>query len=393
MITRRSISVPVVSLIVAFSIVFTVPAMSDEPLLAVKHQPIVLGQSCALSGPAQNLGLELRAGLLAAFSKKNDEGGIRGRDILLISRDDGYEPDRAIRNIRSFIEKHNVFMIIGEVGTPTSKAVIPLIEQHEVPFFGPFTGAEFLREPFRKNIINVRGSYYQEMEKLASYLIDEKKISRIACFYQNDSYGLDGLQGIRQALKRRGMKLVSEGTYERNTVAVMGGLRDVHKGNPEAIVLVGAYSACAEFIKLSKVKEEGERIYCSISFVGTESLQKALGRYAENVIVSQVVPNPRDSSLPLIKEYLEAMSKYQHDVPISFTSLEGYIAGKLFSEIATHVQGELTRKNFVDTMESIGRFDLGGLVLSFGEKDHQGLDEIYLTRIMPTIQVIETAVQ
>ncbi len=367
--------------------------MSDEQLLTVNPQPIVLGQSCALSGPAQNLGLELRAGLLAAFSKKNDEGGIRGRDILLISRDDGYEPDRAIKNIRTFIEKHNVFMIIGEVGTPTSKAVIPLIEQHEVPFFGPFTGAEFLREPFRKNVINVRASYYQEMEKLASYLIDEKKISRIACFYQNDSYGLDGLQGIRQALKRRGMKLVSEGTYERNTVAVMGGLRDVHKGNPEAIVLVGAYSACAEFIKLSKVKEGGERIYCSISFVGTESLQKALGRYGENVLVSQVVPNPRDSSLPLIKEYFEAMSKYQHDVPISFTSLEGYIAGKLFSEIATRVQGELTRKNFVDTMESIGRFDLGGLVLRFGEKDHQGLDEIYLTRIMPTIQVIETSVQ
>ena len=229
------------------------------------------------------------------------------------------------------------------------------------------------------------------MEKLASYLIDEQGISRIACFYQNDSYGFAGLQGIKLALQRRDMELVSQGSYERNTVAVMGGLRDIHKGAPQAIVLVGAYSACAEFIKLSKTKEKGDLIYCSISFVGTESLKKALGRYGENVIVSQVVPYPRDTSIPLIEEYVEAMSKYQHDMVTSFTSLEGYIAGKLFAQIASSVEGELTREKFITTMQTIGRFDLGGVVLQFGENDHQGMDEIYLTRIMPTIQLIDTA--
>ncbi len=352
--------------------------------------PIMLGQSCALSGPAKNLGLEMRAGLLAAFSKVNDEGGIGGRDILLISKDDGYEPDRAVKNTTSFIENDQIFMIIGEVGTPTSKAVIPIIEKNKIPFFAPFTGAELLRVPFRKYVINVRASYFQEMEKLASYLIDEQGINRIACFYQNDSYGFAGLQGIKLALQRRNMKLVSQGSYERNTVAVMGGLRDVHKGDPQAIVLVGAYSACAEFIKLSKTKQQGDLIYCSISFVGTESLKKALGRYGENVIVSQVVPYPKDTSIPLIEEYLEAMSKYQRDMVTSFTSLEGYIAGKLFAQIASSVQGELTREKFISTMQTIGRFDLGGVVLQFGENDHQGMDEIYLTRIMPTIQLIST---
>ncbi len=376
-----------VAVIIMFLLIFAVaaPVCGSEPLL--------LGQSCALSGPAKNLGLEMRAGLLAAFAKINDAGGVRGRDVLLISKDDGYEPDRAIKNTLSFIEDQGVFMIIGEVGTPTSKAVVPIIEQHKVPFFAPFTGAELLRVPFRKYVINVRASYFQEMEKLASYLIEEKKISRIACFYQNDSYGYAGLQGIELALRKRGMQLVSKGTYERNTVAVMGGLRDVHKGKPEAIILVGAYSACAEFIKLSKTKVEGKRIYCSISFVGTESLKKALGHYGDDVIVSQVVPYPRDKSLPLIVEYLDAMSKYQHDMPISFTSLEGYIAGKLFGEIAAAVEGDLTRERFIQTMEEIGRFDLGGLVLQFGEDDHQGLDEIYLTRIMPSIQVISTSGQ
>lgn len=351
----------------------------------VRH-PIRLGQSCALTGPAKNLGLELRGGLLAAFSKVNDEGGVNGREIVLLSKDDGYEPDRAIRNTRELITRDRVLMLIGEVGTPTSKAVVPIIEEYEIPFFAPFTGAELLRDPFRKYVINVRASYFQEMERLASYLIEQRNVKRIACFYQNDSYGFAGLRGIERALEKRGMKLVSTGSYERNTVAVMGGLSEIYKGDPEAVVLVGAYSACAEFIKLSKNKVGKDMIYGNISFVGTESLRETLGGYGSEVIVSQVVPRPNDESIPLVREYRRAMSRYQHDVPLSFTSLEGYIAGKLFARIAKAVPGSLSRETFVEAMHRVGRFDLGGLVLQFGPDDHQGLDTIYITKIFPEIE-------
>lgn len=355
-----------------------------------KKSPILVGQSCALTGPAESLGIEMRGGLLAAFSKVNDGGGVHGRDIGLLSLDDGYEPDRAVMNAKYFINKKEIFMLIGHVGTPTSQAVVPLVEQYQIPFFAPFTGAEFLRVPFRRNVINVRASYFQEMEKLVSYLLDTKKLSRIACFYQNDSYGFAGLKGIEIALEKRGMQLVSKGSYERNTVAVMGGLHDISQGKPEAIILVGAYFACAEFIKLSKAKLAGDLLYCNISFVGTESLKKALGRYGDGVIVSQVVPHPQDLSIPLVREYVEAMRKYQHDIPISFVSLEGYIAGKLFAEIVKAVKGELTRESFINTMEEVGSFDLGGVVLQFGPEDHQGMDAIFLTKISPIIQKVES---
>ncbi len=356
---------------------------------AEENTPIILGESCALSGPAENLGLEMRSGLLAAFSKINDSGGVNGREILLISRDDGYEPDRAVRNTLQLIENKHVFMLIGEVGTPTSEAVVPLIEKYKIPFFAPFTGAQFLRVPFRRYVINIRGSYFQEMEKLASYLTKTRKIKRIACFYQNDSFGFAGLQGIKIALKKRGMHLVSTGTYERNTVAVLGGLRDINRAKPEAVVLVGTYSACAEYIKLSKAKIKQNQVFCSISFVGAESLQKALGGYGHNVIVSQVVPFPEDTGIPIVREYIEAMGKYQHDNPISFVSLEGYIAGNLFGRIARAVQGDLTRENFIATMERIGVFDLGGLILHFGPSDHQGSNKIYLTEINSALKKIE----
>lgn len=351
--------------------------------------PILLGQSCALTGPAKNLGLEMRAGLLAAFAKVNDSGGIRGREIVLKSKNDGYEPDKAISNTLDFINIDKAFLLIGEVGTPTSKAVIPIIEKHKIPFFAPFTGAELLRTPFRKYVINVRASYFQEMEKLASHLIDRKGLKKIACFYQNDSYGFSGLQGIEIALKKRGMQLVSTGSYERNTVAVMGGLREIYKARPEAVILVGAYAACAEFIKLSKTKIDDSLIFGNISFVGTESLKESLGAYGSNVIISQVVPLPYDLELPLVKEYTKAMRKYQHDAPLSFTSLEGYIAGKLFTEIALRVTGELTREKFIHTMEQVGTFDLGGIILNFSPTDHQGSDTIILTGIRPSIQKID----
>jgi len=350
--------------------------------------PVILGQSCALSGPAKDLGLEMRSGLLAALAKINDEGGIKGRDVILLSKDDGYEPDRAVKNTLDFINTDEVFMLIGQVGTPTSSAVLPLVEQHHIPFFAPFTGAEFLREPFRKYVINVRASYFQEMEKLASYLIDVKKIKKIACFYQDDSYGQDGLNGIKKALQQRGIDLVSQGSYERNTVAVLRGLTDVMGADPEAVVLVGAYSACAEFIKLGKARTARDILYCNISFVGTESLQTTLGRYTGNVIVSQVVPSPKDTEIELVREYTAAMRKYQHDAPISFTSLEGYIAGKLFSQISSAVPGELQRETFISTMEEIGVFDLGGVILRFSPTDHQGMEDIYLTEFKPAIQKV-----
>jgi ABC-type branched-subunit amino acid transport system substrate-binding protein len=241
------------------------------------HGVLLLGQSCALSGPAKNLGLEMRAGLQAAIAEINDGGGVKGQTLRLHSKDDGYEPDRAVKNTLELIQDDQVFLLIGEVGTPTSKAVIPIIEQYKIPFFAPLTGAELLRTSLTPYVVNIRASYYQEMEALASYFTDSLQLKRISCFYQNDSYGFAGLEGIKRALQKRKLQLISVGTYERNTVAVMGGLLEIFKEKPEAVILVGTYAACAEFIKLSKAKQPGKRIYGSISFVGTESLKNALG--------------------------------------------------------------------------------------------------------------------
>lgn len=362
-----------ISLLFAYGNVFAEEGITPDE--------IILGQSCALTGPAKDLGTNMKAGLEAYFAKVNENGGVKGRKITLISKDDGYEPAQAINNTRELIEQDKVFMLIGEVGTPTSQAAVPIAESAMVPFLGPFTGAEFLRNPFKKYVINVRGSYYQEMEKLAHYLVDNKGLKKIACFYQNDGYGQAGLSGIEIALKKRGLELVATGTYERNTVAVKGGLLKIRKADPEAVVMVGAYKPCAEFIKLAKQVGMTQTIHANISFVGTSSLAKELGEAGEGSIISQVVSFPFGESVPLVKEYHETLKKYSPATESGFVSLEGYMVGKFFAMVVESMEGDLTRENFIQTVQQKGTFDLGGVVLQYGPQDHQGMDKIYLTII------------
>lgn len=342
---------------------------------------IIVGQTCALGGPAQSLGQGMQAGIQAAFAHVNANGGINGRQVRLVSKDDGYEPDQAVANTRALIEQDQVFMLIGGVGTPTAKAIVPIADAAGVPFFGPFTGAEFLRSPFNRNVVNVRGSYFQEMETQAAYLVDKLGYQRIACFYQNDPYGKAGLEGIEKALARRNLTLAATGTYERNTTAVKGGLVAIKGADPQAVVMVGAYQPCAEFIKLAKSIGMTGVTYANISFVGTDALAAALGDAGEGCIISQVVCYPWDASVPLVAEYTASLARHAPTAQPGFVSLEGYMVGKLFCQVAAKCGGNLTRGAFLDVLEATGTYDLGGVTLKFGPQDHQGMDTIYMTVI------------
>ncbi|CAN2041421.1 branched-chain amino acid transport system substrate-binding protein [Candidatus Magnetomoraceae bacterium gMMP-15] len=363
----------------AFFIIFTNVALCAD---GITDTTITLGQSCALSGPAKALGAGMNIGMSAYFSKINAKGGIFGRKIILISRDDGYEPKRAIKNTHELIQKNKVFILIGEVGTPTSQAVVPISERAGVPFFGAFTGADFLRSTAQNSfIVNVRGSYNQEMERIAGYLVDKKKFTRIACFYQNDGYGQAGLKSIIKALKKRNIDIIARGFYERNTMAVKSALLAIRKGTPDAVVMIGSYKPCAVFIKLAKKFGMENAVFCNISFVGTNALINELGMAGEGVIISQVVNFPWDRSLPIVDEYTKDMENSDKKDLIGFVSLEGYIAAKLFCMAAETVGNNLTRKNFLEALYKIKNFNLGGLTLTYGETDNQGMDQVFLTII------------
>lgn len=353
------------------------PAAAEPGVSADK---IVFGQSAAFEGPAAQLGTGMRAGLLAAFAEANADGGVHGRKLELIAYDDGYEPDQAIANTNKLIQEDQVFALIGEVGTPTSKAAQPIATDAGVPFIGPFTGAGFLRDPALDNVVNVRETYAQETEAWIRHLTNDLGYDRIAILYQDDSFGRVGLAGVQAALDKRGLSLVAEGTYKRNTTAVKSALLEIRKADPQAVVMVGAYEPCAAFIKLAK-RIGMDATYVNISFVGSKALAAALGDAGKGVVVTQVVPFPWDSSIPVVAAYQKALKARDAGAEYGFVSLEGYIVGRLAVEALKRVDGAPTRQALMDAVVETGTFDLGGLELTYGPDDNQGLDQVFLTQI------------
>ena len=343
----------------------------------VTDTQILLGQSVALTGPSEELGKDMQAGALLYFNNVNRSGGVNGRKIVLTTLDDGYDPPRAVANTKKFINDDKVFALFGYVGTPTSNAVLPIFTEAKVPYVGAFTGAELLRTPFNRNIFNVRASYFDETEAIVQHLT-AMSVTSIAVFYQNDAYGQAGLTGVERAMKRRNMEISARGTVERNTVDVGKAVTEMKKANPQAIVMIGSYKACAAFIK--QMRDSGfNPTFWNVSFVGSKALAKELGPEGRGVQISQVVPFPWDATVPVVKEYRKLIDEAKGEP--GFGTLEGYIGAKVMVERLRRAGRKLDRESFIRGMETMNDYDVGGFKVSFGPGDHNGSKFVDLTII------------
>src|ERR1700731_3692235 len=340
-------------------------ARADE--IGVSSDTILFGQVAALEGPSSALGQGMRQGILAAFAEVNAKGGVHGRKLKLVSRDDGYDPDRSVAETTKLIEKDKIFALIGAVGTPTAIATVPIASARNVPFIGPFSGAEFLRKPELHNVVNIRASYSAEAEAWIKHLTEDLHFKNIAIFYQDDSFGRDGLSGVKAALAKRGLELSAEGTFERNTRAVGSALRAIKRADPEAVVMVGTYGPCAEFIKLAHTRGFNPT-FVNVSFVGANALAKELGAEGKGVIVSQVVPLPWDTSVRVVADYQAAQKILDPHLTPDFVSLEGYLSGRLVAAALEMTGPNPTRADLLRVINEVGRFDISGTVITFGSK-------------------------
>jgi branched-chain amino acid transport system substrate-binding protein len=342
----------------------------------VTADAILIGQSAALSGPAEELGKEMKLGAEAYFKSINDAGGINGRKIKMISLDDGYEPERAKANTQKLIGEEKVLALFGYVGTPTSNAALPIFTEAKVPFVGAFTGAQSLRDPHNRYIFNVRASYFDETEEIVEHLV-QQGIKKIAVFYQNDAYGKAGLAGMERAMKKRNMQVAATATVERNTVDVNDAVKKLAPSNATAVVMISAYKSCAAFIR--EMKRAGAfPQFWNVSFVGSKALARELGTEGRGVQISQVVPFPWSSGVPLVNEYQKKMGD---ETNYSFTSLEGYIAARVLVRGLRKAGKNLTRESLVDAMSNLGTVDLGGFTVNYTPENHNGSSFVDLTII------------
>ena len=328
---------------------------------------IILGQSCPLTGAAAQLGIQFNAGANVFFDQLNAKGGVSGRQIEIVALDDGYEPARCAENTTKLISQ-DVFALFGYIGTPTSLAALPLATKANLPFIAPFTGAMSLRDPFNKLAFHLRASYDDETASIVNQL-NTLGLKNIAVFHQNDAYGKAGLDGAIKALAKLGSKPVAVATVERNSVDVAASVKALMPSKPDAIIQVSAYKSCAAFIREARKAGFGGQFY-NVSFVGTKALSDELGKEGAGIVVTQVVPSPYNTAVPIVREFQAAVGAQGKKTDINYSSFEGYLAAKMFTDGLSRSGGKASRESLINGLEAIGSADYGGFQLSLSSRDH-----------------------
>ena len=350
-----------------FSIAAGASMLAGFNIAHAQADKIILGQSAPFTGPAAQLGIQFNQGAKVYFDQVNAQGGIGKRLIELRNLDDGYEPDRCAENTRKLIAD-DVFALFGYIGTPTSIVALPLATKDKVPFFAPFTGAMALRDPFNKYAFHVRASYNDETGLIVKQLTS-LGLKKIAVFYQNDAYGKAGLDGVTLALAAQNLKPVAQATVERNTVNVAAAVKTLVAAGPDAVVQIGAYKACAAFIREARKAGYGGTFY-NVSFVGTQALADELGKDGAGVVVSQVMPSPYNTARPIAREFVDAVKAAGKDAQANFSSIEGYVAAKVLVDGLRRGGAKISRESLIAGLEGMGSQSLGGFSVSFSPTDH-----------------------
>ncbi|WP_179953369.1 ABC transporter substrate-binding protein [Desulfobotulus mexicanus] len=358
------------------------PPLSAESNTGITDTQIRIGQSCSLTGPAMGLCKGMRDGAQLYFDFINSQGGIHGRQLKLITEDDAYNPEKCRKNTESFINDQNIFLLFGYVGTPTTEAVLPLIQEKNFPLFAPLTGARIFRYPVINEVFNIRASYIQETETMVDRLVKDRGIKKIAVFYQNDSYGTDGLNGVRIAASKHGIIPSDTVSYNRESPDTEKAVSQLMKSNPEAVILIATSEPAAQVI--AGMRSAGsEAVFLNVSFVNGEDLAERLINHGIGVVVSQVVPFPFYRRVPLVAEYNQVNSELSPAKQADFAGMEGFTAAKALSRILSETPAPLTREAFMKSAELHENTDIGGFSFSFNKERRQGSDLVYLTQIGP----------
>jgi branched-chain amino acid transport system substrate-binding protein len=352
--------------------------------------PILIGVSNVQSGPSRSVGQQLMQGSMSYFTMINDHGGIHGRKITVVLKDDKYEPDPAIQNTNDLITKDQVLFLFDYVGTPALTRVLSLLryyEEEKVINVAPFTGADPQRvPPYDKYVFNIRASYREETHRLVDYLY-AKGFRKIGFLGQADAYGKSGEVGVGDALKDHGLKITGSVAYKRNQPfsASMQTQVDLLRGTgADAVIAVGIYGPCGAFIRDARMS--GWKIpIANVSIVNAQAMLDVLREASKtarvdltsNLISSQVVPFPSDTQWPLVNAYRARLPTAQ----TGFTSLEGWLNAVVVTEALKRTGPNPSRETFIRAMESLGGWDPGiGFKLGFSRTAHQGLHQVWLIK-------------
>jgi branched-chain amino acid transport system substrate-binding protein len=346
---------------------------------AQPDEAIRLGQTVALTGPLAEIGIAMHRGSKVCFDAVNAAGGVHGRRIELVARDDGYDVKRALVNIDGFLKDPALFGLFGCMGTPIIEGMLPLIRHSDVPCFSPLTGASSARPADMRNVLNVRAGYPEETERLVEHLATIG-LKRIAVAYQNNSFGKEVLQSAQAAMRRHHLEQVAATPIQNDASDAGAAAKTIAGTNPEAVLLALAGKPTVGFVKSIRAERRGIPLY-ALSVMGSAAAVSALGDDGIGIAVSQVVPMPTNPVLPVVRDFLQAWRAAPGGVEPSHLALEGYINARAFVEALRRTGRTPNRKGFLDSAWAIRRLDLGGFELNFLQPGRNASRFVELTMI------------
>ena len=347
----------------------------------VGESELLLGQSLGLTGPLAAMAPDMVSATEACLDAVNAKGGVHGRKLRMLTLDDGYKPENTVANVQKLVAENDVFALCNLTGTANVAAVLPLLAKPSpaLPLVSPFTGADLIRRPAIDHVFNIRASYGDEVEKLVQHLTT-LGVPRIAVLWTDNAFGKDGLEGARKSMDKRGQTLHADASIKADLSNVQQAVQTLAASDPSSIIMVTAGAPTVAFIKAYRKVNRSTRFY-TLSVMGTQTTLRALGEDGVGVVVTSVVPFPWSQSMPLAREYRAALEKKGKGQQVSFIGLEAFINTKLVVEGLRRAGRDLNRARFVQALESIRNWDMGGFVVDFGKGVRQGSRFVDLTII------------
>lgn len=335
------------------------PSWATEDALSGKH--ITIGTSLALSGPLANAGGEHVNAMQAAFASINKAGGVHGRELRLLNKDDGYQAAKTAANVKQMVDDNAAFALMSVMGTPNTGAILPMVEKVGIPLLGPITGAASLRKAEHRFVFHLRPSYTDEVQRLVQQLVS-MGLEDIAVVYLDNPFGKEVLANVQNTLQANKLKAV--GTYAlavdgSNAVQVA---QQVLENKAGAVFMGTTGTGSTDFVLALRNKSTSLPVI-GLSVTFTERVR--LGKYLTGLAVAQVFPSERATKFAVVRNYLASMEAAKLSNPGGL-GMESWINAQIMAEGLRRAGRDVTRDKLRSALTSIHSFEVGEVLVNFG---------------------------